>query len=91
MSIHTTDLLVNFSNSLPLVSYSVRYILGLRWFAVAAALTTIPYFLSQTNILWPPVFWGLVFTLISTAGRPEGIQLHDGCSMFVAFSLNSKG
>ena len=65
MSIHAADLLVNFSNILLLVSYSVRDILWLRWFAVAAALTNIPYFLSQADILWPPVLWGLVFTLIN--------------------------
>jgi CRP-like cAMP-binding protein len=65
VSIHAADLLVNFSNILLLVSYSVRDILWLRWFAVAAALTNIPYFLSQTDILWPPVLWGLVFTLIN--------------------------
>jgi CRP-like cAMP-binding protein len=65
VSIHAADVLVNFSNILLLVSYSVREILWLRWFAVAAALTNIPYFLSQSDILWPPVLWGLVFTLIN--------------------------
>src|SRR5262249_26474502 len=48
-----------------LVSYSVRDILWLRWFAVAAALTNIPYFLLQPNRLWPPVMWALVFTVIN--------------------------
>jgi CRP-like cAMP-binding protein len=48
-----------------LVSYSVRDILWLRWFAVAAALTNIPYFLSQPETLWPPVFWAGVFTSIN--------------------------
>ena len=65
MSVHPADLLVNFSNILMLVSYSVREILWLRWFAVAAALTNIPYFLSQPDVLWPPILWGLVFTLIN--------------------------
>jgi CRP-like cAMP-binding protein len=37
----------------------------LRWFAVAAALTNIPYFLLQPNKLWPPVIWALVFTTIN--------------------------
>jgi hypothetical protein len=36
----------------------VRDILWLRWFAVAAALTNIPYFLLQGTVLWPPVLWG---------------------------------
>ncbi len=65
MNIHPADLLVHFSNILLLVSYSVRDILWLRWFAVAAALTNIPYFLIQGTILWPPVLWALVFTAIN--------------------------
>jgi hypothetical protein len=48
-----------------LVSYSVRDILWLRWFAVAAALTNMPYFLLQREILWPPVLWAGVFTAIN--------------------------
>src|SRR5262245_59697268 len=48
-----------------LVAYSVTDILWLRWFAVAAALTNIPYFLLQPTTLWPPVVWGLVFTAIN--------------------------
>ena len=57
--------LVHFSNILMLVSYSVRDILWLRWFAVAAALTNMPYFLLQPEILWPPVIWAGVFTAIN--------------------------
>ena len=52
MSVHPTDYLVHFSNILLLVSYSVRNILWLRWFAVAAALTNMPYFPYQPSILW---------------------------------------
>jgi len=59
------DYLVHFSNILLLVSYSVRDILWLRWFAVAAALTNIPYFLVQETVLWPPVLWASVFTAIN--------------------------
>jgi CRP-like cAMP-binding protein len=58
--------LVNFSNLLMLASYSVKDILKLRWFAVAAALTNIPYFLLQREVLWPPVFWALVFSVINS-------------------------
>jgi CRP-like cAMP-binding protein len=65
VNVHATDYLVHFSNMLLLVSYSVRDILWLRWFAVAAALTNIPYFLSQPETLWPPVFWAGVFTSIN--------------------------
>ena len=65
MSIHPADYLVHFSNILLLVSYSVRDMLWLRWFAVAAALTNIPYFLVQADVLWPPVLWAMVFTAIN--------------------------
>ena len=65
MQIQATDYLVHFSNILLLVSYSVRDILWLRWFAVAAALTNMPYFLLQHTVLWPPVLWALVFTAIN--------------------------
>jgi hypothetical protein len=62
---HAIDYLVHFSNILMLVSYSVRDILWLRWFAVAAALTNIPYFLFQGTVLWPPILWAAVFTTIN--------------------------
>jgi hypothetical protein len=65
MDIHALNYLVHFSNILLVVSYSVRDILWLRWFAVAAALTNIPYFLLQDIVLWPPVLWALVFTAIN--------------------------
>ena len=65
MSIHPIDYLVHFSNILLLVSYSVRDILWLRWFAVAAALTNMPYFLLQPTVLWPPILWAAVFTAIN--------------------------
>jgi CRP-like cAMP-binding protein len=65
MGFPVTDLLVHLSNILMLIAYSVRDILWLRWFAVAAALTNIPYFLLQQSILWPPVIWALVFTAIN--------------------------
>jgi CRP-like cAMP-binding protein len=62
---HALDYLVHFSNILMLAAYSVRDILWLRWFAVAAALTNIPYFLLQGTVLWPPVLWAVVFTAIN--------------------------
>jgi Popeye protein conserved region len=65
MDIPALNYLVHFSNILLVVSYSVRNILWLRWFAVAAALTNIPYFLLQDTVLWPPVLWALVFTAIN--------------------------
>jgi hypothetical protein len=65
MNIQVADYLVHFSNILLLVAYSVRDILWLRWFAVAAVLTNIPYFLLQGTVLWPPVLWALVFTAMN--------------------------
>ena len=65
MNMQLTDYLVHLSNILLLVSYSVRDILWLRWFAVGAALINIPYFLLQGTVLWPPVLWALVFTAIN--------------------------
>jgi Popeye protein conserved region len=65
MNIQPIDYLVHFSNVLLLVSYSVRDILKLRWFAVAAALTNMPYFLLQHTVLWPPILWAGVFTAIN--------------------------
>ena len=59
------EYLVHFSNVLLLVSYSVRDMLWLRWFAVAAAVANLPYYLAQTTVLWPPVIWGGVFMLIN--------------------------
>jgi hypothetical protein len=65
VQISFADYLVHLSNFLLLISYSVRDILWLRWFAVAAAFIVMPYYLAQPNILWPPVFWGGVFAAIN--------------------------
>jgi hypothetical protein len=65
MSFQVADFLVHTSNVLLIFAYSVRDILWLRWFAVAAALVNIPYFLLQGTILWPPIVWALVFTMIN--------------------------
>jgi CRP-like cAMP-binding protein len=59
------DVLVHLSNVLLLIAYSVRDILWLRWFAVAAAIINIPYYLVQSIILWPPVGWAVVFMVIN--------------------------
>lgn len=65
MNIQPLDLLVHFGNVLMLLSYSVRNMLWLRWFAVASAVTVVPYYVAQENVLWPPVFWAAVFTAIN--------------------------
>lgn len=65
MNIQPVEYLVHVSNILLLVSYSVRDILWLRWFAVAAAVANVPYYLAQATVLWPPVIWGGVFLMIN--------------------------
>jgi CRP/FNR family transcriptional regulator, cyclic AMP receptor protein len=65
VKIHPIDLLVHFANVLLLISYSVRSMLWLRWFAVASALTVVPYYVAQEKILWPPVYWAVVFMTIN--------------------------
>ncbi|HYX74294.1 MAG TPA: hypothetical protein VE819_06395 [Steroidobacteraceae bacterium] len=65
MTIQPINLLVHFANVLLLISYSVRSMLLLRWFAVASALTVVPYYLAQERVLWPPVAWAVVFTAIN--------------------------
>jgi CRP-like cAMP-binding protein len=62
----SADYLLHLANIMLLVGYSVRSILLLRCFAVAASLIGIPYYLLQTNILWPPVGWSVVFIAINT-------------------------
>ena len=59
------DYFIHAANILLLVAYSVRDILWLRLFAVAAALVTIPYFLLLPTILWPPLGWTVVFATIN--------------------------
>jgi len=53
------------ANILLLVAYSVRDILWLRLFAVAASLISIPYFLLQPSPLWVPIGWSSVFAAIN--------------------------
>jgi hypothetical protein len=65
MSLAPADYLVHASNVLLLAAYSVRNMLWLRCFAVAAALINIPYFLLQTHVLWPPIGWAVVFMAIN--------------------------
>lgn len=62
------------ANVLLLVAYSVRDILWLRLFAVAAALITIPYFVLQPAPLWVPIAWSSVFA---------AINLFQSCRLFV--------
>jgi hypothetical protein len=56
---------IHAGNVLLLVAYSVRDILWLRLFAVAAALITIPFFVLQPTPLWEPIVWSAVFATIN--------------------------
>jgi CRP-like cAMP-binding protein len=60
------DYFIHVANILLLVAYSVRDILWLRLFAVAAALVTIPFFLLQPLILWAPLGWTIGFAAINS-------------------------
>ena len=54
------------ANILLLVAYSVRDILWLRLFAVAASLISLPYFLLQPEPLWEPIIWSSIFAAINS-------------------------
>jgi CRP-like cAMP-binding protein len=56
---------IHAGNVLLLVAYSVRDILWLRLFAVAAALITIPFFVLQPKPLWAPIVWSAIFATIN--------------------------
>jgi CRP-like cAMP-binding protein len=56
---------IHAGNVLLLIAYSVRDILWLRLFAVAAAFITLPYFILQPTPLWEPIIWSAVFGAIN--------------------------
>ncbi len=57
---------IHAANVLLVVAYSVRDILWLRLFAVAASLISIPYFVLQPTMLWAPLSWSVVFAAINS-------------------------
>jgi CRP-like cAMP-binding protein len=59
------NLFIHAGNVLLLVAYSVRDILWLRLFAVAASLITLPFFILQPKPLWAPLCWTVVFAGIN--------------------------
>ncbi len=56
---------IHAANILLLVAYSVRDILWLRLFAVAASLIAIPFYVLQPTLLWAPLCWSAVFAAIN--------------------------
>src|SRR5688572_17404596 len=65
MTNFSPDYFIHAANILLLVAYSVRDILWLRMFAVAAAVVTIPYYLLLPTMLWAPLGWTVVFAAIN--------------------------
>ena len=65
MTNFSPDYFIHAANSLLLVAYSVRDILWLRVFAVAASVVSIPYFLLQPTTLWAPLAWTVGFAGIN--------------------------
>ena len=56
---------IHIANFLYLFSYSMRDILWLRLLTVGAACFMIPYFYYQSEPLYPPIYWNLVFMALN--------------------------
>ena len=65
MTNYSPDYFIHGANILLLVAYSVRDMLWLRLFAVAASVLSIPYFLLQPTTLWAPLAWTIGFAGIN--------------------------
>jgi len=57
--------LINLSNIVFLVAYSVRDVLKLRILAIVGEVLTLPYYYFQHEILWPPIVWGVAFMIVN--------------------------
>jgi hypothetical protein len=57
--------LINLSNIVFLVAFSVRDVLKLRILAIVGEGMTLPYYYLQTEKLWPPIFWGAAFMIVN--------------------------
>jgi cyclic nucleotide-binding protein len=65
VSLVTPDYFIHAANVLLLVAYSVRDVLWLRLFAVAASVIAIPFYVMQPVVLWAPLAWSVVFAGIN--------------------------
>jgi len=74
MGFFRPDYFIHAANILLLIAYSVRDVLWLRLFAVAASLIAIPYYVLQPTLLWAPLAWSVVFA---------GINLFQSWLLFV--------
>jgi CRP-like cAMP-binding protein len=66
--------LVNLSNFVFIVAFSVRGLLPLRLLSIASSIIIIPYYYLQPAPLWPPIFWDVTFVLIN-GGRVAQLLL----------------
>jgi hypothetical protein len=66
MGLFNPSYFLHAANILLLIAYSVRDILWLRLFAVAASLISLPYFVLQPEPLWAPIIWSSVFAAINS-------------------------
>jgi hypothetical protein len=57
--------LVNVSNIVFLAAFSVRDVLKLRLLSIAGEALILPYYYSQNETLWPPIFWGAAFMIVN--------------------------
>jgi Cyclic nucleotide-binding domain len=57
--------LINLSNIVFLVAFSVRDVLKLRILAIFGEGLTLPYYYFQHEKLWPPIFWGAAFMIVN--------------------------
>jgi cyclic nucleotide-binding protein len=65
MNLFAPDYFIHAANVLLLVAYSVRDVLWLRLFAVAASLIAIPFYVLQPTVLWAPLAWSGIFAAIN--------------------------
>jgi CRP-like cAMP-binding protein len=57
--------LINLSNIVFLVAFSVRDFLKLRILAIVGEGLTLPYYYFQGEPLWPPIVWGAAFMFVN--------------------------
>ena len=57
--------LINLSNIVFLVAFSVRDVPRLRILAIIGEGLTLPYWYFQAEKLWPPIIWGVAFMIVN--------------------------
>ena len=57
--------LINLSNIVFLVAFSVRDVLKLRILSIVGEGMALPYYHFQDEKLWPPIVWGAAFMLVN--------------------------